>query len=206
MPGLHRPRGARIPLGCGTGVVGHRSLAAQFEQAPAIARALVIKGLRKLALVVKRASITAVVDGFAIEGLGSSQAVQFGQAAKRDEMGQHTGHHHRYRRASRHMDNRLVLDDVRHRHGPRRIRIGTGEPTEGRAGPHGNNRRSASGCLFQQIQVGPASDAGIRAVLPHGDGAIDDQQVLALVFFHRGVQGLLGLETRGGHQRLLVVQ
>ena len=66
---LDREARAAIPFGRGAGVVGGRPLAAQFEQAPAVARAFIVEGFGELALIVERAAIAAVVDGLAVEGL-----------------------------------------------------------------------------------------------------------------------------------------
>ena len=77
---LDREGYAAVPLQRGAGVVGHRALAAHFEQAPALARAFVIEALGEHAALVERAPVAAVVDGFAEEGLGPAQVVQFRNA------------------------------------------------------------------------------------------------------------------------------
>jgi hypothetical protein len=62
------------------------------------------------------------------------------------------------------------------------------------------------GHFLQGFQVGLAGDAGIGAVQAQRNGAVDDQQVLALVVLHGLVQGFLGLVAGGGHQGFLIVQ
>src|SRR5512143_2534125 len=80
--GLDREAGAAVPLGGGAGIVGGWSLAAQLIQTPAVACAFIVEGLGKLALFVEGAAVAAVVDGLAVEGLGSAQFVQRGQLAE----------------------------------------------------------------------------------------------------------------------------
>ena len=101
VPRLDREAGAAVPFGRGAGVVRGRSLAAQFKQAPAVARAFIVESFCKLALIVERAAIAAVVDGLAVEGLGTAQIVQFGQLAESEVMREHAGDHHRESAGSR---------------------------------------------------------------------------------------------------------
>ncbi len=113
MSRLDREAGALVPLGGGAGVVGGRTLAAELVQAPALLRALVIKGFREQALVVERAAIAAVVDALAVEGQRTAQFIEVRDHAKGQEMCQHAGNDHRDGRAAGHVDDRLVLDQCR---------------------------------------------------------------------------------------------
>ena len=152
--GLHRPGGAAVPFRGGTGVVGDRPLAAQFEQTPAVARAFIVEGFGELALIVERPPVAAVMDGLAEEGLGSALTSSSGSLPKVRIVGQHAGHDHRDRRATRHVDDGLVLDDVDHRDRAGRVRLGVRDAAECSAGADRDYRRRTLAASISMSQIG----------------------------------------------------
>ena len=87
MSRLDGERQALVPADRSAGVVCRWSLTAQLVEAPALAGAVIVKGIRELAGLVERPSQTAVMDGIAIEGLGPMQAIKFRKGAEDGEIG-----------------------------------------------------------------------------------------------------------------------
>ncbi len=121
--GLDRKARPAVPLDGRAGVVGDRALAAELEQAPALARALVIEGLGELPAFVERPAIAAIVNALAVEGPRATEVIEIRYLAEGEVLRQHAGDHDRNGRATRDVDDRLVLDEVADRHRARGIRV-----------------------------------------------------------------------------------
>lgn len=191
--------------GGGAGVVGHRALAAELEQAPALACPFVVEGLCELALIVEGATVAAVVDTLAVEHLGPALRVEFRQRGEGEEVRQHAGDDHRDRRAARHVHHRLVLDDGRDRHGAGRIRQGGRQAAVGRATADRDHRCRTRGGLLQHLQVADAGDGGVARIAER-NRAVHHQQVLAEVLAHGRLAGGFGRLAGSGLQRVVVVE
>ena len=166
VPRLDREGDAAVPFHRGAGVVGHRPLAAELEQAPAAARAFVVEGLGELALVVERPPVAAVVDRLAVEGLGPAQRIEFGQRTEGEVVRDDAGHHGRDRRAAGDVHHRFVLDEFRDRHRAGRIRLRRRQAAVGRAGAHGDHRRRILHRLAKHVDVGDAGDGRVARDCP----------------------------------------
>ena len=68
-----------------------------------------------------RPSVALVVQALAVEHLRPALAVEFRQLAEGNHVGDDAGHDFGDRRAARHLDDRLVGDDLVDRRGPRRV-------------------------------------------------------------------------------------
>src|SRR5690348_3642145 len=108
VPGLNGIAGAFVPLHDGTCVVSDRSAAAHFVEAIALLCVLVVPRLNKEAGIVVGAAIACVVDASAIELLGAAEAVQRGNLAEDEQMGDHAHHDVGDWRATGNVDDRLV--------------------------------------------------------------------------------------------------
>ena len=60
--------------------------------------------------------------------------------------------------------------------------------------------------LVHDLERGAAADHAVDPVVLGRDRALDHADVLAGVRLHRGLERVLGLAARGGHQRLVVVE
>ena len=87
VPGLDRERHAAVPFERRAGVVGDRALAAELEQAPALARALIVEALGEQAALVERPAIAAVVDRLAEEHFRPAQVRRAPAACRRQTAG-----------------------------------------------------------------------------------------------------------------------
>ena len=207
MPGFHRPTGTGVPAHGGAGVVGARALAAQAVQAPALLRALVVEGLGEQALVIEGPAVAAVVDGLTEEGHGPVVLVEFRELAEDQVLGQDPGDDHGQGRAAGDVDDRLVLDHIHHRHGAGGVGVGHGQTAEGGTGADGDHRLGPGHHFHQRLIVADAGDGGVARVgVGPRQGAVHDEQILAVVLLDRLVAGGLGLMPGGGLQRFLVVQ
>ena len=205
MTGFDREARATVPLGRGTGVVCRRAFAAEFEQAPAGFRAFIIERVGEFALLVERAAIAAIVDCRAEERHWPSMLVEIRNRTKRQEMREHGRHDRRNRRAARNVDDRFVGHEVHYRNGAGRIRVGTRNTTECGATADCDNCRSACDGLFQHVDIADSSN-GREPGIAHWDRAIDEDQVAAVVFFHRRVSCGFSLISGRRLKRVMVVE
>ena len=140
------------------------------------------------------APIALVVHALAVEHLRPALRVEVGQAVEGEDVGDDAGHHLGDRRTARHLDDRLVGDDLVHRRCPGRIRLGrldasprrARSPRDDRLGVLGDvaqllderlaardavdrRRRRAAGCLRPRGCSCPCtSRSSPRAALPPG--------------------------------------
>src|SRR5271155_1921640 len=108
MTGLDWKARATVPLGGGARIIGGRSLATEFVQAPAVARTLIVKGLGKFALIVERAAITAIVNRRAEEGFGAQMLVEVRYFSGCHILQQGAGYHLGDRRTPGYIDDRFA--------------------------------------------------------------------------------------------------
>ncbi|MEZ5729321.1 MAG: hypothetical protein R3E48_15800 [Burkholderiaceae bacterium] len=206
MSGLDREGHPAIPLQRCAGVVGHRALAAQFVQAPALARTGVVEALGEQAAFVERAAVATVMDALAEEGAWATECIELGQLAEREDVRDRAGHRLRQGRAAGDVDHRLVADQLGDRDRAGGIGIRFGQAAEGCAGTDRHHGGRMLDRLGQHGQIGLAGDHRVDATVGGGYRAVDDDDVLALVLRHRLAARGLGGVARDGLQRVVVVE
>jgi hypothetical protein len=132
--------------------------------------------------------------------------VELGNRAESQIMGEHAGDHRGDRRAARHVDDRLVLDDVLDANGLGRVRIRPANAAIRRAGANRDDRRRARRILLQHVQVRMAVGARIISKLAGRDGPVHEHDVAAPVFLDSGVESVLGTLAGSGLQGVVIVQ
>ena len=203
---LDREGHAVVPAHGGAGVVGGRPLAAHLVEAEALARVLVVPLLDELAGVEMRAAVAFVVDALRIEHLRPALAVEFGQPAEGVDEGDDAGHDLGDRRAARHLDDRLVGDDLVDRRGLRRVGLGRLHAAPGGAGAPGDHRHGVGGHFLELLDEGTAAVDAEHAVFVQRRIAFDREDVLALVFFAGLLEDRFGLMARRRHDGVVIVE
>ncbi|MPM14565.1 hypothetical protein SDC9_60929 [bioreactor metagenome] len=206
VPRLDREGHAVVPAHRRAGVVGGRPLAAHLVEAIALARIFVVPVLDELAGVEMRPAIALVVDALAVEHRRAALTVEFRQPVEGQHVGDDAGHHLGDRRAARHLDDRLVGDDLVHRRRPRRVRCRRLHAAIGGAGAPADDRLGVLGGVFQLLDEGLAADDAEHAVLVERRVALDREDVVALVFLDRVLKRRLGRRARRRHQRVVVIE
>ena len=195
-----------VPAHRRAGVVGDRALAADLVEAVAHARAGVVELLDELAGVEVRPAIALVVHALAVEHLRPALRVEVGQPVEGQDVGDDAGHHLGDRRAARHLDDRLVGDDLVHRRRLRRIRLRGLHAAPRRARAPRDDRLRVLGDVLQLLDERPAARDAVDAVVGQRRIAFDREDVVALVLRDRLLERLLGLVTGRRHQRVVVVE
>lgn len=204
MAGLDREARPGGPLHRRAGVVGDRPLAAEFEEAPALARGLTVERLCELATLVERAAIAAIVDGLPEERLRPAEIVEL-RHAKGKHLDLRTGDDFRNRRAAGDVDDGLVLDDLSDADRAGRIRVRVRNAAVGCAGAECDDRRSPFGRFSQHVEIAHPADRRVARIAER-NRAIHDQDVPAPVLAH-GLQARLVDRIAGGRlQSVLVVE
>ncbi|OIQ63998.1 hypothetical protein GALL_544550 [mine drainage metagenome] len=160
----------------------------------------------ELARVKVGAAVAFVVDALRVKHQRATLTVEFRQAVEGQHVGNHAGHHLGNGRAARHLDDRLVEDDLVNRRGAGRVGRGGLHAAVGGAGAPANDRLGMFGGHLELFDKGFAADNAIHAVFVQWRVAFDGEDVVALVFLDRIHQGSFGLMARGGHQSVVVVK
>src|SRR4051812_10061744 len=84
--GLNRVTGPVVPADRAAGIVGRRPAAADFVEAVALLRVLVVEALDEQPRIVVGSAITRVVHPAGIEGLRPAERIELRQALEREQM------------------------------------------------------------------------------------------------------------------------
>ncbi len=205
MTGLDREAGSLVPFeGCAS-VVGDRAFAAELVKAPALARAFVVEGLGKFAALVERPAIAAVVDVLAEERGRTTQRVELGNRAEGQEVREHARDDDRNRRATRYVDDRFVRDDLGDRDRAGRVGVGIRQSAERCTGSDSNDGEAVFRGTLEHVEIADAGNGRVGRVA-NRNRAVNDEDVLALVFLLRSLACRLGRVARRGLQRVMVVE
>ena len=147
-----------------------------------------------------------LVDLPAVGELGASQFVELGDLFEGEVVEDRGEEVVGGRRASRDVDDRLVLDDVPDAERAGRVRGDRLDPAVGGAAPDADDGGRPFRRVVQRLQRGLSGDLAEDPVLLGRDGTFHDQDVLAVVLPHGVVERLLGLGAGSGHQRFVVIE
>ena len=164
-----------------------RSLAAELVEAPAVAVTLVAERLREPARVEVRAALAVLVDHAAVGELRTAEIVERRQRAEGGELEDGAEQVVRVRRAAGQGHDGLALEELRDAGRAGRVRrCGRNAAPRG-ARADRDDRAGLGGDLVQRVDRLLAADLAVDAAVLLGNGALDDEDELALVL----VQGLL---------------
>jgi len=151
------------------------------------------------------AALAVLMDDAAVGELGPAELIDGGQAAEGEEM------HHRGKevvgvgRTAGDRHHRLA-EHVADAGGAGRVRLGGGHAAPGGAGADGDDGGGIGRALLHHVDGLVAADLAVDAVVLDRDGALDHQDILALVGLHGGLARGFGLVAGGGHQGLVVIE
>ncbi|MPM57551.1 hypothetical protein SDC9_104373 [bioreactor metagenome] len=203
MAGTDRPAGVQVPLEDRARAEGARALAAHLVEAPPGAGAGVVEGPDVLAGVEVRPTRAGVMDPLVVREERASFGIGPGQRpVVAEDVRDSGGDHLADRRASRHVDHRLVLDDPvdADRTGGIRLR-GLHRAPDG-AGTHRQDRSGVLGGLAEHLLGGLAADRAVGAVLLDRHRPVDDEQMVLGIGL---VERLVGRVPGGRHHQFVVV-
>ena len=185
MAGLDWEGDPAVPFQRGAGIIGNRPFAADLVEATALPGAVVVEAFGEQAALVEGPAIAAVVDGLAEKGLGPPEMVELRQFAKGKHIGQCAGHGFRDRRAARNIDDGLAAGEFGNRDCAGRVGVCLRNAAESRAGSDRHHGEGVLERLLQHLQVADAGDGRIDAAVPGRNGAVDHDDIFALVGLHR---------------------
>src|ERR1019366_7486269 len=178
------------------------SLAAHLIQTPSFAVALVAVLFYEPAGIEVRSSRALIMNVAVKRELGAPFLIEFRQRARVGKLQDYPEQRVGIGWTSRDVYDRLMRQEISDAYRTRWIRIGRGNSSPGSAGADGDYRGSLSRHVGEDLHGWPPGQLHIDALIPSGDRALNDADVLGGAIVHGLHERFLGLRSRTRHQRL----